>query len=100
LHAYFHDCPEDVARHAWERLRPQAATPMTERCPLEAWPDVPATYVLMREDRSVAPAWSREVARERLGGDAVELDGGHSPFLSRPAALADVLCGLSVPPIP
>jgi pimeloyl-ACP methyl ester carboxylesterase len=91
--AYFHDCPEDVARKVWARSRPQGVKPMTEPCPLQAWPDVPSTYVLMTEDRSVSPAWSRDVAHDRLDGRVVELPGGHSPFLSRPAELADVLCG-------
>jgi hypothetical protein len=33
----------------------------------------------------------RRVARERLDAELVELPGGHSPFLSRPAELAAVL---------
>jgi hypothetical protein len=31
------------------------------------------------------------VARQRLGIEARGLQGGHSPFLARPAALADLL---------
>jgi Alpha/beta hydrolase family len=88
---FYHDCaPEDVAR-AFARLRPQAAAPRRERCPLSAWPPGDRAYILCREDRAVSPAWSRRAARERLGVDPIELDGSHSPFLSRPAALATVL---------
>jgi pimeloyl-ACP methyl ester carboxylesterase len=94
LHAYFHDCPVTEACRVWARTRPQAVKPMLEPSPLEDWPDIPSTYILMTEDRSVSPAWSRRVARERLGIEAIELPGSHSPFLSRPAALADVLCDL------
>jgi hypothetical protein len=39
----------------------------------------------------VNPEWSRRIAHERLDAELVELPGGHSPFLSRPAALAEVL---------
>jgi hypothetical protein len=46
-----------------------------------------------REDRCVDPNWSRRVAA-RLGADVIELEGGHSPFLSRPAQLAEVLSRL------
>jgi pimeloyl-ACP methyl ester carboxylesterase len=95
LAAYFHDCPVAAAQRVWARTRPQAVKPMLEPSPLEAWPHVPSTYILMTEDRSVSPAWSRRVARERLGIEAIELPGSHSPFLSRPAELADVLCALS-----
>jgi pimeloyl-ACP methyl ester carboxylesterase len=98
LDAYYLDVPSDVARRAWQRLRPQSATLFTERCPLEAWPDVPSTYILMTDDRSVSPDWSRRVARARLGVDPIELPGGHSPFLSRPGQLADVLASLAKAP--
>ena len=52
---------------AVRRLRPQASMPMRERTPLTAWPEVPAEYILCTEDRAVSPAWSRDVARRRLG---------------------------------
>jgi hypothetical protein len=31
------------------------------------------------------------MSREQLGVEPVELDGGHSPFLSRPDELAEVI---------
>ncbi len=37
------------------------------------------------------PEWSRHAERERLGVEAVEMDGEHSPFLTRPMELAQVL---------
>jgi hypothetical protein len=42
------------------------------------------------------PRWSRTVALERLGVNAIELPGGHSPFLSRPAELAEALVSVSL----
>jgi hypothetical protein len=51
--------------------------------------------VLCRDDHATNPAWQRTAATERLGVDPVELDGGHSPMLSRPAELSDVLDGLA-----
>ena len=38
--------------------------------------------------------WARTVARDRLGATLVELPGSHSPFLSRPADLAEILLAL------
>ena len=43
----------------------------------------------------VNPDRSRRIARERLGADIVEMPGSHSPFLSRPKDLAEVLDGLA-----
>lgn len=90
--AMYPDCEAELQRWAVSRLRPQARAPSVEPCPLLAWPDVPCAYVLGRGDAAVAPAWSRQAARERLGVEAIELDGDHSPFLSRPAELAAALC--------
>lgn len=88
---FYHDCaPEDV-QWAFARLRRQAGAPRREPCPLAAWPSAERTYLLCREDRAVSPEWSRQAARERLGVEAIELDGSHSPFLSRPVELARVL---------
>jgi pimeloyl-ACP methyl ester carboxylesterase len=88
---FYQDLDEAVARRAWERLRPQGFTMFTEPCPLTTWPAVPATYVLMTEDRSVSPEWSRMVARGRLGATLVELPGGHSPFYGHPDELVAIL---------
>jgi pimeloyl-ACP methyl ester carboxylesterase len=90
---FYADCDERDARAAFARLRPQSTAPYDVPCPIDALPAAPRTYVLCTEDRIVSPDWSRRVATGRLDAELVELPGSHSPFLSRPAALADVLCG-------
>lgn len=92
---FYHDCAPDDVRWAFQRLRRQAAAPRLEPCPLAAWPPGARTSIVCRDDRAVAPDWSRRAARERLGVEALELDGSHSPFLSRPLELARVLDGLA-----
>jgi pimeloyl-ACP methyl ester carboxylesterase len=92
---FWHDAPPDVAAWAVARLRPQSYRPMTETSPLAAWPDVPSAYIACRDDHATNPAWQLTASRERLGVEPVELDGGHSPMLSRPAELAEVLDGLA-----
>lgn len=93
--AFYHDCPDEVARWAASKLRRQVWTTTREPCPLERWPDVPSSYILCTEDKPIAPEWARQVARERLGVEAIELPGGHSPMLSRPRPLAEILDGLT-----
>ena len=92
---FFHDAPPAVARWAVQRLRPQAYGVMKEVSPLAAWPAVESRSIVCREDRAISPAWLRAAARERLGVDAIELEGSHSPFLTRPAELARVLDSLA-----
>jgi pimeloyl-ACP methyl ester carboxylesterase len=94
LNSFFHDCPGDVARWAVAHLRPQAPTPIAETCSLAALPDVPAAYVTCLDDHALDPEGCRQLARDRLGVDAWELPGSHSPFLARPGQLADLLVNL------
>jgi hypothetical protein len=91
LEVFFEDCPPELAHEAAARLRRQYWRLSQETSPLTTWPSTPATYVVCRADRSVNPAWSRRVARERLGVAPLEIDGGHSPFLARPVELAVLL---------
>jgi pimeloyl-ACP methyl ester carboxylesterase len=88
---FYHDVPAATARWATQRLRPQSYRVLAETTPLTAWPDVERASIVCREDRAINPDWVRLAARERLGVDAIELGGGHSPFLSRPSELARVL---------
>jgi pimeloyl-ACP methyl ester carboxylesterase len=88
---FLHDVPRKLAAEALANARDQAATPMLEPWPLDAWPDVPTKYLLCRDDRMFPAEWTRRLVRERLGITPDEIDGGHSPFLSRPKDLADRL---------
>jgi pimeloyl-ACP methyl ester carboxylesterase len=88
---FFHDADPATAAWAVARLRPQCYRVMSEMTPLAEWPDVACRAIVCRDDRAINPEWGRIAARDRLGVDAVELDGGHSPFLTRPAELARLL---------
>jgi pimeloyl-ACP methyl ester carboxylesterase len=88
---FYHDGPPEAAERAFARLRRQAAAPRREPCPLTAWPAGRRVSIVCTDDRAVNPAWARRAARERLGVDARELPGSHSPFLSRPGELAALL---------
>ncbi len=88
---FFDDVPAELAAWAVDRLRPQAYRVMNEPSPLAAWPAVPSRVIACADDRAINPEWMRSSARERLGVEALEIAGGHSPFLTRPAELAAVI---------
>ena len=92
---FFHDAPAAVARWATRRLRPQSYRVFNEVTPLVAWPDVESRSIVCRDDRAINPEWVRSASRKRLGVPAIELGGGHSPNLTRPAELAQVLDSLA-----
>ena len=88
--ALYHDCPSELAVAAAGRLRFQRSM-WTQVAHFDAWPDCERVAITCTQDRVVNPAWSDRVARERLGVEPLQMAGGHSPFLSRPAELARVL---------
>jgi pimeloyl-ACP methyl ester carboxylesterase len=89
---YFHDVPADVVEEANRRGEPgQSWTPMEQSWPLDAWPDVPTRVLAGRHDRLFPLEFQRRVARERLGLEADEIDGGHLVALSHPRELAERL---------
>ncbi|WP_316745742.1 alpha/beta hydrolase [Streptomyces sp. MK7] len=57
-----------------------------------AWQQVPSTYLFCAQDHGTPPRLQREFARR--AGSVVELDAGHHPFLSQPAAVQDLLLSL------
>ena len=91
LEIFFHDVDPELAETALARGRDQAAAAMREPWPLDAWPDVPTRYLLCRDDRMFPAGFVRRHVEQRLGIEPDEIDGGHCPFLSRPAELADRL---------
>jgi len=88
--ALFEECPPRVADAAIGRLRFQRSM-WTQVSHFDAWPAGEIVSITCTGDLVVNPAWSDRVARDRLGVEPVHLEGGHSPFLSRPAELTEML---------
>ncbi|WP_433472640.1 alpha/beta hydrolase [Spirillospora sp. CA-142024] len=88
---FYQDVPPELAAEALKRGRAQSEARMGEPFPLRAWPDVPTRVLICRDDRVFPAGFLRRVARERLGITPDEIDGGHTPALSRPHELADRL---------
>jgi hypothetical protein len=85
------DAPPRLAEWAARQLRRQYWRILRETTPLIAWPLAKATVVACAADAVVNPDWVRRTAGVRFGVEAHVLPGDHSPFLSRPGELADLL---------
>lgn len=88
---FYHDVPPALAAEARRRERDEAAKALQQPWPLPRWPDTPTRYLLCRDDRMFPVDWARRHARERLGIEPDEIDGGHYIALARPRQLADRL---------
>ena len=89
--AFYHDVDPALAAEAKSRERGQSETTGQEPWPLEAWPDVPTHVIIGRDDRFFPADWLRGVVRDRLGIEPDELPTGHTPALSRPRELVELM---------
>lgn len=91
---YFcHDCSAADQRWAFEHLTPQPLAPQAEPIHLARfWEStVPRSYIACAQDHLFSPEIDRRLM-DRLGVESpVVVNTSHSPFLSRPAELADAL---------
>ena len=88
---FYHDVPPELAAEAQTKERNESSAALQQPWPLETWPEVPTRYLLCRDDRMFPAEWARRHARERLGIEADEMDGGHYITLSRPTELTNRL---------
>jgi pimeloyl-ACP methyl ester carboxylesterase len=90
---FYHDCDEATVRWAFERLTPEVAgdtatTPVSVPRFWEA--ALPRSFIVCLQDHA-QPRWLADVTARRLGVESLAIDTSHSPFLSRPAELAQLL---------
>ncbi len=91
---FYADCTPEDAAWAYRRLRPLRNRSLWDRAyPLARWPAVPSAAITCTDDLAIYADYQRAALRDRLRIRPVELPGHHSPFLARPAALADALVG-------
>jgi pimeloyl-ACP methyl ester carboxylesterase len=74
--------------HQLEPLKP-AGTPVVLSA--ERYGRVPKVFVKTRRDRAISPQMQQQMIERTPVRRVVEIDSGHSPFLSQPAALAQAL---------
>jgi len=88
---FYGDVDPELAAAAMSRERRQSESTGREPWPLPAWPDVPTQFILCRNDRFFPASWLRPVVRERLHIEADEIDSGHTPALSHPTELVELM---------
>ncbi len=89
---FYNDCDEATRRWAIDRLAPQCNAAFIAPVARPAWRDIPSTYIVCAHDGAMPPDLQRSLFAPRAAR-SLELDTGHSPFLSQPATLADALAG-------
>jgi pimeloyl-ACP methyl ester carboxylesterase len=88
----YQDCTAPDAAWAMARLGPQPMLNLAQEPHAVAWLDTSATYLVCADDRTVHPDLQRILARRCSSSQ--EWPTGHSPFLSQPARVVDLLLSL------
>jgi pimeloyl-ACP methyl ester carboxylesterase len=93
---FYHDCPPDVTEQAISRLGSQSGLPIVEfsRITERGAASRPMTYIECLQDRVISPGLQKQMQSHAPFKQILSLDSSHSPFLSQPTQLADMLHGI------
>ena len=89
---FLQDCDPEIQREATNKTARQSLAVLQQPVRSAAWQYVPSTYLVCAEDQGT-PAESQRGFAGRADS-IVELDAGHHPFLSQPAAVRDLILAL------
>src|SRR6478735_3646316 len=89
---FLQDCDPEIQRQAMDKTARQSLAVLEQPVQSAAWQHVPSTYLVCAQDRGTPAERQREFAGR--AASVVELDAGHHPFLSQPAAVRDLIVGL------
>ncbi len=92
IETFLHDCDSDIQREALDKTARQSLAILEQPVQAAAWQQVASTYLVCAGDRGTPAARQREFAGR--ADSVVELDAGHHPFLSQPAAVRDLVLSL------
>src|ERR1700722_10996420 len=87
--ALYNGCRQELTKWAMSKLGPQRMESLQQSPTAVAWREKHSTYVVCSDDRIVHPGLQRVMA-ERCT-ESFEWDSGHSPFLSMPDRLVELL---------
>ncbi|MHB8696286.1 MAG: alpha/beta fold hydrolase [Solirubrobacteraceae bacterium] len=90
---FFGSADADVVRQSIERLCPQSIASFAQPVTNVAWRAHPATYIVCQEDQALPVAAQRRLAERTQR--VYELASDHSPFLSCPDRLTELLCEIA-----
>jgi pimeloyl-ACP methyl ester carboxylesterase len=89
---FLHDCDLEIQRESLAKTAHQSLAVLTQPVQSAAWQHIPTTYLVCTDDHGTPADAQREFARR--AGNVVELNAGHHPFLSQPAAIRDLILAL------
>ncbi|MCU1442956.1 MAG: putative hydrolase or acyltransferase of alpha/beta superfamily [Cryobacterium sp.] len=88
----FNDASPEQSARAVPRLGSFTRNAFSEPVSACGWRDHPSTYVICSQDKSIAVELQERFAANTT--DSVRLDAGHSPMITQPRALAEIIAAI------
>jgi pimeloyl-ACP methyl ester carboxylesterase len=92
---WYQDCAAEDVEWAVGQLVPwvPSAKGAQEPKPGAAWKEIPSTFIVTTMDRALDPDAQRAQAKQAT--NTIEIETGHSPFMSKPVELARMLAEIA-----
>lgn len=94
--AFYADCDPATRAQAKAQLALHSTAAIVTPAPRASWRECPSTYIVLTQDQIIPVAAQRQMASQ--ASESVDFDSSHSPMLSKPAELAEVLAALATRP--
>jgi len=90
---FYNDLPDAEAEHWFSLLKPHPAIAQTTELTNEGYRYVPVTYLFCENDQALPVVVQKAMVETALQGDftGVTCGSGHSPFLSMPEKVVEVI---------
>jgi pimeloyl-ACP methyl ester carboxylesterase len=86
---FYNDVSPELTARSVARVAAHSLAAFDQPQTNAGWKSVPSTYVIAEQDQAI-PVFAQEAMAQRAG-EVLRMDTGHSPFLSQPEALAQLL---------
>lgn len=93
--AFYADCSEEVSRAAVAALDPQPILAFVLPVSIQDDRDIDRRYILTTEDKAIPPVLQRRMTKDTAFNEVVEIASSHSPFLSQPEVVSELLIRFS-----
>ncbi len=86
----FHDCSFITLRWALTTRREFIPIAVYKEL-IKLEPSIPSTCIVATKDRTIKPNWLKQIARERLNVEPIEVPSSHCPHISQPDYIAQII---------
>jgi pimeloyl-ACP methyl ester carboxylesterase len=86
---FYNDVSPELTARSVARISAHSLAAFDQPLTNAGWNAVPSTYIIAEQDQAI-PLFAQEAMAQRAG-EVLRMDTGHSPFLSQPEALAELL---------